>query len=273
MQGKMLDQLDAMFTNASEDRWMISKLGGPDQKQRARILNVMKCGLLSSRDPFLFSCCLAIRAHQLFGLRMKARIFVNDGVVLMGGLDVLNVIPEFCVFVQVRKSDSEDRLESDGFEIIVGPVMVTKHPVMHPGDVRMLLAVDVPQLRNHKNVILFSQRGDRPEADKMSGSDLDGDQFAVTWDPRLFLGTWKDCSKAGHERYVSRTGQVIFGTDDASVLQDANTDPMEYAKSTPPAAPVDLPMTDERLMQHFIDFAKNDKLGAIGMLLQIGRRN
>ena len=44
---------------------------------------------------------------------------------------------------------------------------------------RMLLAVNIPELRDHKNVILFSQYGERPEADKMSGSDLDGDQFAM----------------------------------------------------------------------------------------------
>lgn len=40
----------------------------------------------------------------------------------------------------------------------------------------MLVAVDVPELRDHRNVILFSQKGHRPEADKMAGSDLDGDQ-------------------------------------------------------------------------------------------------
>ena len=47
------------------------------------------------------------------------------------------------------------------------------------GDMRMLTAVNVPELRDKKNVILFSRHGDRPEADKMSGSDLDGDQFAM----------------------------------------------------------------------------------------------
>lgn len=62
------------------------------------------------------------------------------------------------------------------FEVITGPVLIAKHPVVHPGDVRMLLAVDIPELRDHRNVLLLSQHGMRPEADKMAGSDLDGDQ-------------------------------------------------------------------------------------------------
>ena len=53
------------------------------------------------------------------------------------------------------------------------------HILAIQGDMRMLTAVDIPALRRIKNVVLFSQHGSRPEADKMSGSDLDGDQLAM----------------------------------------------------------------------------------------------
>jgi hypothetical protein len=76
----------------------------------------------------------------------------------MGGLDETGLLPEGCVFIQICIGDR--------YEPLIGPVMVTKHPVMHPGDKRMLLALDVPQLRAHKNVILFSQNGVRPEPHK-----------------------------------------------------------------------------------------------------------
>lgn len=173
MQKNMLEELDSMLENPLQAMRMISRLGGPDQAQRTRLVNMLRCGLSPSVDPFIFDCGLAIRAHHLYGLRKKARIYVKDGAVLMGGIDVLDVLPEFCVFVQVRKStrDNGRDIFSDAelYEPIVGPVMVTKHPVMHPGDVRMLLAVDIPALRSHKNIILFSHRGSRPEADKMGG--------------------------------------------------------------------------------------------------------
>lgn len=275
MQKKMLEDIDEMFTCSEAATSMISQLSGPDQEQRARLLNMLKCGLKVDVDPFLFSCCLAIRAHQLLGLRKKARVMVRKGAVVMGGLDVLKVLPEYCVFLQVRKlvpdGVASDMPELDEFEPIVGPVMVTKHPVMHPGDVRMLLAVDVPELRHHKNVILFSQLGGRPEADKMSGSDLDGDEFAVTWESRLFLGEWNKCSRDLSGHFVSGNGRVLHGSniaDDARILQIGNTEPMTYHDFTLPNSGSSLEVDDEGLMQHFLNFAKNDKLGPIGMLWQ-----
>lgn len=174
------------------------------------------------------------------GLRKKARIFVEKGVVLIGGMDETGLLPEGCVFVQIRKLGStpennplqEETADNDGFQPLIGQVMVTKHPVMHPGDTRMLHAVDIRELRGHRNVILFSQHGRRPEADKMSGSDLDGDQFAITWDERLFIRK--------------------------------NVQPMDYtpAEKSNECTRVD----DSSLVQHFIDFARNDNLGRISML-------
>ncbi len=47
------------------------------------------------------------------------------------------------------------------WRVITGPVLVTKLPVTHPGDVRKLTAVDRPALRHHKNELVFSVQGDR----------------------------------------------------------------------------------------------------------------
>jgi RNA-dependent RNA polymerase len=242
MQREVLKDLDTFLVDPEKAQQMLPQIGGPDGPQKSLLLDMIMSGITPAKDPFLYSCFHAIRSHHIYGLRKKARIFIEKGAVLMGGIDETGIVPEGCVFVQVRKSLLGDHASTkSGFEPIVGPVMVTKHPVMHPGDVRMLLAVDVLELRRHNNVILFSRKGSRPEADKMAGSDLDGDEFAVTWDPRLFIND--------------------------------NSDPFDYdcsntVEPSPEAFPSD---DDERsiaLMNHFINHAKSDNLGQISMMWQ-----
>jgi hypothetical protein len=66
--------------------------------------------------------------------------------------------------------------------VLSGRVLVFKNPGLHPGDARVLTArSDLPAafLRQHYNQLVFSSLGDRPEPDKITNSDLDGDQFLV----------------------------------------------------------------------------------------------
>lgn len=260
MQRMMLDTLDKMLRDAPTAAEIVPRLSGPDSTLTAAVVQMVSAGLSPEKEPFLFSVLHAIRTHHLTNLRKKSRIFVKDGAVLIGGLDETGLVPEGCIFVQVRCGENND------YKPLVGPLMVTKHPVMHPGDVRMLLGVDLPELCGHKNLILFSQWGVRREADKMAGSDLDGDQFAVTWDSRLFLKEW-NCSQRGSDGvWISRNGNRVSLNDwksDVRCLEHANADPMDY--SAPPSLPTDLdaPISDKHIMQHFVNHAISDNLGRI----------
>lgn len=310
MQRQMLDSLDAMLVDSDKAIEMIPRLSGPDSSLSSALVHMLSCGLSPRDEPFLFSCLHAIRAHHLMNLRKKSRVFVDKGAVLIGGLDETGLLPEGCVFVQTWKDgDSSERnmfRSKPVFEIRTGPVMVTKHPVMHPGDVRMLLAVDLPELRNQKNVILFSRHGNRPEADKMSGSDLDGDQFAVTWDERLFLGEWNGCVRKSSGTWHSAYGKTLLMlagtmTADSTKLQVSNREPMNFdpdstddllSGSQDPAelfitnlfeallggmrknATSDDAVNDKQLLGHFLSHAKNDNLGHIAsMWLDYANKN
>ena len=278
LQNEMLGGLDAMLHDGRKAMRMLPRLAGPESGIRQTMMNLLENGKQPNHEPFLFSCLHAIRSHHLYGLRKKSRILVEDGCVLMGGLDETRSLQEGCVFAQ---------LEENGIHrILEGPVMVslngmlgcvscylawllllhsdvvvskqvTKHPALHPGDVRMLNAVNMPALRDHRNVILFSQHGHRPESDKMSGSDLDGDEYAITWDRRLFL---KHLNSLKSES-LSRLG--------VADLDLANDKPMEYdtpSEDKPAPMPQSKLEWTNALLSHFFHHAQADILGYIATL-------
>jgi len=234
LQKGVLEKVDSMMYKSVTAKEMVRVMGGIDTRQRNMLSAVLTSGAKPARDPFLFSCLLAMRSHDLFDMRKKARILVDKGVVLLGGIDETGELEEGCIFLQIDQSPPLGH-----YQPLQGRVLVTKHPVMHPGDTRMLLAVDVSALRHLRNVVIFSQHGSRPEADKMAGSDLDGDEFAISWDERLFF--------------------------------DENFPPQCYKapKQSFRTVPVhDTVEQDHALIDHLIDFARKDSLGFISMLWQ-----
>lgn len=74
--------------------------------------------------------------------------------------------------------------ESIGRQVLQGPVLVTRNPIIHPSDIRKLKAVRNAKLNDlYKNslggCIVFATQGDRSAADEMSGGDFDGDTYLV----------------------------------------------------------------------------------------------
>ena len=71
--------------------------------------------------------------------------------------------------------------------------MITKNPCLHPGDIRIVNAVTsktieergIKRLSHFVNAIVFPQKGDVPITCLISGGDLDGDLFFITWDEGL----------------------------------------------------------------------------------------
>ena len=54
-----------------------------------------------------------------------------------------------------------------------------------PPDIRKLRAVDRPELRHHRNCIVFSAKAQHSVPDTIASGDLDGDLYFVAWDPSL----------------------------------------------------------------------------------------
>lgn len=135
-------------------------------------------GVPALEDHFLFSIVELILIMRLRDLKYKGRIPVEEGATLFGIMDETDTLEEGEVYCAV----------ADG-SIISGRVAITKSPCMHPGDIQMATAVDVPEghaLKGLHHCVVFSQRGPRDLPSKLGGGDLDGDLFNIIADPRLW---------------------------------------------------------------------------------------
>ncbi|KAL2609809.1 hypothetical protein R1flu_028382 [Riccia fluitans] len=181
-------------------------------------LRMLCAGFGPRNEPHLRGMLLAIRAGQMEELIHKAKIFVPKGRWLLGCLDETGILQYGQCFLQVS---SPPRVDIHGkshstSSVITGKVVMTKNPCMHPGDIRILEAVDVPSLRHMVDCLVFPQNGPRPHPNEASGSDLDGDVYFVSWDERLIPPSGSsfepmdyDAQPAKMLKYAVRTEHVV----------------------------------------------------------------
>ncbi|KAI8620436.1 RNA dependent RNA polymerase-domain-containing protein [Chytriomyces sp. MP71] len=129
-------------------------------------------------NEFIRSSFEHIRAYLLRQIKYRARMKIPGAWTLFGVLDETGTLKEGQVFVQLSKPTET--------QVLTGPLIIYRTPVIHPGDVQPCVAVDVPALCHMKNVIVFSQHGKRDLPSKLAGGDLDGDMFTVIQNRKLF---------------------------------------------------------------------------------------
>ena len=148
----------------------------PGETQKIAML-MLEAGYLPNREPYLKSLLEAFRAFQLLNLRTKTKIFVPKGALLMGCLDESAYLDYGEVFLQLTPAPGSRQHFDDGLSsfqryyhgeqrnlvarVVTGTVVVAKNPCVHPGDVRVLQAVDIPSLRHMVNCLVFPQEGHR----------------------------------------------------------------------------------------------------------------
>ncbi|CAF4739460.1 unnamed protein product [Rotaria sp. Silwood1] len=118
--------------------------------------------------------------------RTRIQIPPNKGRNMFGVVDEYNVLKPDQVFIQYTIFDRDRKNNNDDNKIKTEileqcKVVITKNPCHHPGDIRTFIAINHPKLKHLKDVVVFSQQGDRPAPHDISGSDLDGDEYLVIW--------------------------------------------------------------------------------------------
>ncbi|KAJ0538806.1 putative RNA-directed RNA polymerase [Helianthus annuus] len=199
------------------------------------IKEMLSCGYKPNAEPFLSMMLQVFRATKLLELRTKTRIFVPKGRVMIGCLDETRTLEYGQVFVQYSSArrtglgDEYSGLGSYKARIVSGDVVVAKNPCLHPGDVRVLNAVNVPALHHMVDCVVFPQKGNRPHPNECSGSDLDGDGYFVCWDPDL--------------------------------IPPQQSEPMDYTPA--PTLQLEHEVTIEEVQEFFTNYIVNNSLGVI----------
>lgn len=213
-----------------------------DNQMTMNIATMVRNGFMAQRDPFVMSLLHLWRSWSIKLLKEKARIIVENGAFVLGCVDETGTLRGYCkptvargeafaeddlpqIFIQIP-----DKVDPNKYNVIEGICLVGRNPSLHPGDLRVVQAVNVPALHHLRDVVVFPLNGERDIPSMCSGGDLDGDDFFVIWDKKLRPPEW-------------------------------NCDPMNYSAPKPKELSRPVEITD--LMKFFVRFMKNDSLPTI----------
>lgn len=204
------EQLEKAMTNEAVACHLLTKR--VDFNQMTLVLATMILdGFMKTREPFMMSIMNVWRAWNLKYLKEKARLTVDKSAFVLGCVDEtatlhgwykdktvtdqssreakLATLPE--IFLQIREriietdEDGPTAIRYGPYTVKTGICILARNPSLHPGDIRVVRAVDVEALHHLKDVVVLPQTGDRDLANMCSGGDLDGDDYVVIWDEKL----------------------------------------------------------------------------------------
>ncbi|KAF2849275.1 rna-dependent rna polymeras-like protein [Plenodomus tracheiphilus IPT5] len=196
-----------------------------------RLFELMhQIGLSFHADRFLTDIVEVAAMSSLRSLKYRARIPITQGHLLYVIMDETGVLRESEVYIPTKSHDITGL--SSRSTILRDRVVITRAPALHPGDVQIVRAVDVPQdspLQALHNCVVFSQQGARDLPSQLSGGDLDGDLFHIIYDERL--------------------------------IPDFTVPPADYKSE--PAKDLGRPVQVSDIVDFFVEYMNMDRLGQI----------
>ncbi|CCM00004.1 uncharacterized protein FIBRA_02029 [Fibroporia radiculosa] len=142
------------------------------------------------QDPFIERLIHYSKNHVLRDIKHGARIPIPDSYLLVGvadegpayvhaGMENVFCLKKGEIFACVQNADDPEPT------YLKGSVVISRSPVVHPGDVQRVWAIGSPPpdkvcfFRNLKNVVVLPSAGGRSLASCLGGGDLDGDLYSI----------------------------------------------------------------------------------------------
>lgn len=241
----MMDKLEQAMTNEEQAVHLLQTHVDPNQMTLI-LADMVRDGFQGSKEPFVSSILELWRTWQIKYLKEKAKIAIDEGAFLLGCIDETKTLKGYfrssrpgqdatyeesvaClpeIFVQVwRHSEGK-------YVIIEGVCILARNPSLHPGDIRVVKAVNAPSLHHLRDVVVLPQTGDRDISSMCSGGDLDGDDYVVIWDQDILPTDWFH-------------------------------NPMDYAAPKPEV--LDRDVTVDDITKFYVNYMQNDRLPQIAL--------
>ncbi|KAK3330950.1 RNA dependent RNA polymerase-domain-containing protein [Apodospora peruviana] len=200
MMADQLSSYDAAMTDSMKAVTLLSRFVDENQ-MTLTIAQMLLDGFMEAHEPFVQTVLQLWRSWSIKSLKEKARLTVDQGAFVLGCVDETKTLQGHFRANEGKKDISIDKLpqiflqvpdpdDRGVYKVITGLCLVGRNPSLHPGDVRVVNAVDVPALRHIRDVVVFPLKGDRDIPSMCSGGDLDGDDFFVIWDQNLIPPEW-----------------------------------------------------------------------------------
>jgi RNA-dependent RNA polymerase len=244
-QNAMLDSFNYAITNDAEAIELLRKF--VDINQTTLLLaKMVSDGFHKTNEPFMKAMLGLWKSWHLKHLKEKAKIVIDKGANLLGCIDETGTLKGYFKDVMPVSGSYQKRLaalpeifvqicrENQGgtYEIIEGLCILARNPSLHPGDIRVVRAVNRPELRELRDVVVLPKTGDQDIASMCSGGDLDGDDYLIIWDPDLIPTDW-------------------------------SVQPMEFKSNKAPD--LDHDVTVDEVTSFFVTYMKNDCLPRIAL--------
>ncbi|KAG5654750.1 hypothetical protein H0H81_003758 [Sphagnurus paluster] len=140
------------------------------------MLSLQKLGLDNMSGPFYRQMMECAIHHILRLLKNRARIPIPGAWTLVGVADVHKFLQEGEIFACIKPTNG-------GAKYLEGPILISRSPTIHPGDVQIAHAIGPPPEGSCfareplPNTVVFSVLGSRPLPSCLGGGDLDGDVY------------------------------------------------------------------------------------------------
>lgn len=158
---------------------MLESFGlGSSYRLTSVLLGLHKLGVDNMFNSEFYQKMITVAMHDVLRLlRNHARIPIPGAWTLVGVADIHQALKEGEIFACIKSQDSAKRI------YLEGPVLISRSPTIHPGDVRVVHAIGGPPEGSPfaaeplPNTVVFSTSGARPLPSMLGGGDLDGDLY------------------------------------------------------------------------------------------------